>query len=283
MDELKFTFYGVRGSYPVSNKKFIKFGGNTTSLLFETESEIFIIDAGTGIVNAGEYIQKKENIRTINIFLTHLHVDHIMGLPFFNPLYNNQMRINIYCFKYPGFKYEDKIYSLFNQPLSPISQKGILADLRFYTFGKGVKTPVIINDNTRVNYLKDELHPKSGVLIYSVDFYDKKLVFATDIESENGFTGKYSDFIQNADILIHDSQYTDADYRSKDNPKAGYGHSTVDMAVKNAIDMNIEKLFLFHYSPEYSDKKLENLLKHARNFFKNTYLSKEGKLNKLRR
>ncbi|MCK5221219.1 MAG: MBL fold metallo-hydrolase [Candidatus Aminicenantes bacterium] len=283
MDELKFTFYGVRGSYPVSNRKFIKFGGNTTSLLFETGSEIFVIDAGTGIVNAGEYIQKKENIKTINIFLTHLHVDHIMGLPFFNPLYDKEMRINLYCFKYPGFKYEDKIYSLFNQPLSPISQKGILADLRFYTFGESVNTPVIINDNTRVNCLKDDLHPKSGVLIYRVDFYDKKIVFATDIESKKGFKGEYSDFIKNADILIHDSQYTDSDYRSKSNSKAGYGHSTVDMAVSNAIKMNVEKLFLFHYSPEYSDKKLENMLKHARKKFKNTYLSKESKLNKLRR
>jgi len=283
MDELKFTFYGVRGSYPVSAPKTIKYGGNTSSILFESGDDLFIFDAGTGIVGAGEYIQRKKNIKTLNIFLTHLHIDHIMGLPFFNPLYDKEKIINIYCFKYNGFKYEDTIFSLFNQPLSPISPKGILADLRFLTFGESVKSPVSINRNTSVSCMKDDMHPKSGVLIYKVEFFDKKIVFATDIESEKGFSGKYSDFIKNTDILIHDSQYTNKDYTSKSNPKAGYGHSTVDMAVNNAVSMDVEKLFLFHYSPEYSDKMLENMLIHARKGFKNTYLSIERQINKIRR
>jgi len=283
MDELKFTFYGVRGSYPVSNRKFIKFGGNTASLLFESENEIFIIDAGTGIVNAGDYIQNKGHIRKVNIFLTHLHIDHIMGLPFFNPLYNKDMEINIYCFKYPDFDYKEKIFSLFNQPLSPISPKGILANVNFFTFGDNTETKVRINKSTEVNCIKEDLHPKSGVLIYKVDFFDKKIVFATDIESPDGFSDRQIDFIKDADILIHDAQYTIEDYENKINPKTGYGHSTVDMAVNNALRMNVGKLFLFHYSPEYADIKLENILKKARKRFKNTYLSIEGKLNKIRR
>lgn len=283
MDELKFTFYGVRGSYPVSAPKTVKYGGNTSSILFEAGDDVFIFDAGTGIINAGEYLQKKKNIKNVNIFLTHLHIDHIMGLPFFNLLYDKEIRINIYCFEYKGFNYKDTIYSLFNHPLSPISPKGILADLKFFTFGVDTENGVAINKNVEVSYIKDEKHPKSGVLIYRIDFFSKKIVFATDIESEKGFTGNHAEFIKNADILIHDSQYTTEDYRNNINPKTGYGHSTVDMAVNNALRMNVEKLFLFHYSPEYSDEKLENILKLARNKFKGTYLSIEGKLNKIRR
>ena len=283
MDELKLTFFGVRGSYPVSAPRTVKYGGNTSSILFESGDDLFIIDAGTGIIKAGEYIQSKKNIKTLNIFLTHLHIDHIMGLPFFNPLYDRNKIINIYCFKYNGFNYPDTIYSLFNQPLSPISPKGILADLRFLTFGESAESPVPINGNISISCIKDEMHPKSGVLIYKVVFYDKKIVFATDVESHNGFSDQFSDFIKNADILIHDSQYTAEDYSSESNPKTGYGHSTVDMAVRNAAAMDVEKLFLFHFSPEYSDAKLEMMLKHAKKVFKNTFLSREGKKIIIRR
>ncbi|MEN8223464.1 MAG: MBL fold metallo-hydrolase [Acidobacteriota bacterium] len=283
MDELRFTFYGVRGSYPVSAPKTIKYGGNTASILFESGDDIFIFDAGTGIVAAGEYIQSKRNIKTINIFLTHMHIDHIMGLPFFNPLYDKDKIIKIHCFKYNGFEYKDTIFSLFNQPLSPISRKGIRAKLKFYTFGENVKNPVFINDHTSVSCIKDELHPKSGVLIYKVDCCDKKLIFATDVESEKGFAGDHADFIKNADILIHDSQYTSEDYKNNDSPKSGYGHSTVDMAVNNAVKMNVEKLFLFHYSPEYPDSQLEKMLEHAKKRFANTELSTERQINKIRR
>ncbi len=283
MDELRFTFYGVRGSHPVSDKRFTKYGGNTTSLLFENGNDLFIIDSGTGIINAGDYIQKKSHIKKINIFLTHLHIDHIIGLPFFNPIYNKEMKVNIYCFKYSGFDFSDTIYSLFNRPLSPISPKGILADLKFFNLGDEIKNPVIINKNLKLSFIKDEFHPKSGVLIYRIDFFDKKIIFATDIESKDGFFGEQKKFINNADILIHDAQYTKSDYRSKNNPKIGYGHSTVDMALKNASDMNVKKLYLFHYNPNYSDRKLETILKYAKNKFINTYLSVEKKINKIRR
>ncbi len=283
MDKLRYTFYGVRGSYPVSDLKFSKYGGNTTSILFESGNDIFIIDAGTGIINIGNYLKKKRGITTVNVFLTHLHIDHILGFPFFNPIYDKDVQINIFCFKYPLFSFKEKVYSLFNQPLSPISKKGIIAEMNFFSLPSEYGEPVKINDNTFVNFIKEDFHPKSGVMMYRVDFFDKRIVFATDIESVNGFSGKYKDFVKGADVLIHDSQYTKTDYKNKKNPKNGYGHSTVDMAVANAKRMEVGKLFLFHFSPEYSDKKLEKMLKYARESFKNTDLSKEGKINFLRR
>lgn len=284
MEELKYTFFGVRGSYPVSDKKFIKYGGNTTSILFESGNDIFIIDAGTGIINIGNYLKKRnKEIKKIDIFLTHLHSDHIIGFPFFNPFYDNGTQINIYCFKHKKTSVKNTIFSLFNQPLSPISKKGINAGLKFIEVeSKGI-LPVKINQYTSVDGIKEENHPKSGVLIYKVNFHDKKLVFATDVETPDGFSGKYIDFIKDADVFIHDAQYTSADYYDEDNPKAGYGHNTVDMALSNAESLNVKKLFLFHHSPEYSDRKLENILKYSKKRFKNSFLAQELKTNIVRR
>ena len=97
MQETKLVFYGVRGSYPVPDKKVIKYGGNTASILIEADNESIILDAGTGIINIGKYLltvnpQRKK----INLFLTHLHNDHIQGLPFFDPVFDKEYEINIY-------------------------------------------------------------------------------------------------------------------------------------------------------------------------------------------
>jgi ribonuclease BN (tRNA processing enzyme) len=109
------------------------------------------------------------------------------------------------------------------------------------------------------------------------------VVYSTDVESPDGFDAAISHFIYGADILIHDSQYRDADYINGGNSKKGYGHSTVSMAVHNAEQCLVKKLFLFHFDPEYSDRMLEEMLLQARRKFKNTYLAQELKKIKLRR
>lgn len=283
MEELKFTFFGVRGSYPVSEKRFIKYGGNTTSVLFESDEGTFIIDAGSGIINAGEHLSKKNKIKKLNIFLTHLHIDHILGLPFFNLFYKNDCEITIHCFKSKDFSLKDTVFSLFTSPLSPISPKGIPAKIKFIENDMEQIKKFVFSKNLSLESIKEETHPKSGVLIYKVNFYDKKLIFATDIETSNGLDSKYLDFMKGSDILIHDAQYTSEDYYEKDNPKIGYGHSTFNMAVKDAKSCKVKKLYLFHHNPVYSDKKLDSILPKVRKEFRNTYLAEEMKVNKLRR
>ncbi len=278
--EAKLVFYGVRGSYPVPRQDVCKYGGNTASILFERDDNIVILDAGTGIINIGAYLKKsKPHVKKVDIFISHLHSDHIQGIPFFEPVFDPQFEINIYCDDLENQKinFRDTVYSLFVQPLSPISIEGIKAKLNFISLDTGNAKPIVIDEGFTVEYLKEHEHPLAGVILYRVTVDGARVVYATDVETPGGFEGEYLAFIRDVDIMIHDSQYFDHEYYSTETPRKGFGHSTVSMAARNAGKAGVKKLYLFHYSPEYSDKDVENLLAEARKIFKASYLSEEGK------
>lgn len=286
MNEANLVFYGVRGSYPVPTINTQKYGGNTASLLFEKGDKIVILDGGTGIIHIGNYLKKhKPHVKKVDLFLTHLHVDHIQGIPFFEPVFDKEFEITVYSDNNTkeNISFQDTVYSLFAQPLSPIGKEGIKAAFRFVPLDTRDPKSITIDDGFSVEYIKECGHPLSGVLIYKVNVGDKRVVYATDVETPNGFDGRYLEFIRGVDILIHDSQYFDADYYSPGHPKKGFGHSTVSMAAANARKAGVKKLYLFHYSPDYTDEDVETMLAEARKIFNNTFLSEELKKISLRR
>lgn len=280
--ETKIVFYGVRGSRPVADKKVNKYGGNTSSILIERGDKIVIFDAGTGIIDIGNYLEKERpGVKNIDIFLTHFHFDHILGLPFFQPILTKEYKINIYTAPYSkdNRSAEDIVLTIFNQPYSPIRSKGIKARVNFIELDMTEDEAITIDNGITMEYKKSNSHPRCGVLIYKLNIDRKSIVYATDVETPGGFEKETLAFIEGADVLIHDSQYFDAHYNSKENPRKGFGHSSVSMAVNNAKKGNVKKLFLFHYDPVYSDEDLEKMLKEARKEFKDTFLSEE--LNKI--
>ncbi|MDQ1351593.1 MAG: Lactamase protein [Acidobacteriota bacterium] len=286
MGETNLVFYGVRGSYPVPHKNTNKYGGNTASILIEKDDHIVILDGGTGIINIGNYLKtRKPHIKHVDLFLTHLHSDHIQGIPFFEPVFDKEFHIAFYCDNNEnnGVSFQETIYSLFDRPLSPVGKKGIKAKFDFVELDTRDPRRLTITDDFSLDYIKENNHPLAGVIIYRVNIEDKQVVYATDVETPNGFDGKYLEFIKGVDILIHDSQYFDVDYYAVQNPKKGFGHSTVSMAAANALKAEVKKLFLFHYSPDYTDKDVERMLAEARKTFMKTYLSEEQKKINLRR
>jgi ribonuclease BN (tRNA processing enzyme) len=283
-NEMSLTFFGVRGSYPVPGKSTQRYGGNTSSIVFEIKGQTVIFDAGTGIIQAGHYLsQRPEGSGKIHLFLSHLHVDHIQGLPFFKPLYNPQVEVIIHCPESEGSSFRQAIEALFLPPYSPITLNGIKARLSFQPLAPGPEQNSIqLDPDIVVSHVKHDSHPRLGVIIYQIAQGGRRVVYSTDVESPDGFDSAISHFIAGADILIHDSQYLDSDYINAGNSKKGYGHSTVSMAVRNAGKCGVKKLFLFHFDPEYPDEKLEKMLIQARQKFKNTFLAKEQKKIKLR-
>ena len=285
MGAMTMTFFGVRGSYPVPDRRMSRFGGNSASVLVETSDAHIILDAGTGIIRAGKYLQHRFNrglaSRKIHIFLSHLHIDHIMGLPFFSPMFDPASHILIYCPKYETIDFRQAVQALFLPPYSPITLEGIKAKVDFFTLEDPEKDRVGITDDAAVDFIRHSLHPLLGVAIYRVSHQKKKIVYATDVESPNGFDPGIVRFIHGADVLIHDSQYQDSDYFRPAHSRKGFGHSTVSRAVQNARQCGVGKLFLFHFDPDYTDATVERMLAQARMEFKNTYLARELKRIKI--
>jgi ribonuclease BN (tRNA processing enzyme) len=137
------------------------------------------------------------------------------------------------------------------------------------------------------NYQKDDediiitahktfAHPKNGCLCYKIQYQDKILVYATDKESYVGSDKKFIEFAKDADLLIHDSQYTTQEYSSSISPRQGFGHSTFKMAIETAKLANVKQLALFHYDPNYDDNFLKSIEGDILKNTENVFFSREG-------
>lgn len=284
-------FRGVRGSYPKADKNFLDFGGNTSSVELRCGKQLIIIDAGTGIIDIGQDVtkeikDKEKQAHCATIFLSHIHQDHIQGLPFYKPLFNPLSKINLFGLNTPKEDLKDSLKTFLFDKAFPLGLDEIKSDFKIYNFAENNIVVIKQNSNTKlynkgdsisfdnddivVSSFKSSSHPKYGCLCIKVQYNSKTFVYSTDRESykyktdENGnnvcFSDKgFIDFAKNCDILVHDAQYTDEDYLSSIHPKQGFGHSTFKMAIEALILSNAKKLYFFHYDPDYNDEKLKKL------------------------
>ncbi len=274
MGKMTGTFLGVRGSYPVSGRGVARIGGNSSSLRIDGENVSLFLDAGSGIIAEGaRWVESGDS--ELHIFLTHLHFDHIMGLPFFAPVFSPRFHIHFHAPQNPAAPLQKSIESLFLPPYSPITLAGIRATLEYHEFDPA--TPFEWRFNERVRVLARMNHDGDllGVAVYRVEVGRASVVYATDVEVPQGFAGPVHQLASGADVLIHDSQYLPADYQDPLAPKQGYGHSTVHMATGNALACRVKRLYLFHFDPRYDDTALRGMLATARTIFPRTFLARE--------
>ncbi len=249
--------WGARGSIPVCGKEYIKYGGDTTCIEVRgEEGELIIIDAGTGIRRLGARVVD-ERVSTIHILLTHPHWDHLLGFPFFRPLYMESSRIHVYGHCATQDSVRNIISRTMLPPYFPVRLEDIHAGLTFHTTEpEGFCIGSIHMKTIPLN------HTNRGVG-YRLEEGGQSFVFLTDNELTRSHPGglsydEYAAFCEGADLLFHDAEYTPSDYMP------GWGHSVYTDALQLAIESGVRRLGLFHHNQERKDSEIDLMVEDCR-------------------
>ena len=251
--------WGSRGSIPVSGKEYIKYGGDTTCIELRTKSnDIIIIDAGTGIRRLGNQLIDEGRYEYHFIF-THAHWDHLMGFPFFKPLYHKHTEIRIHGCPFPDQFVKNIISRVLEPPHFPVRYEDLKAKISYvngsptrFQIGSVSVIPISIS------------HPNSGCGYKFIE-NGRSFVFLTDNElgfiHPGGLAFKdYRDFVSGADFLIHDAEYTPKEYQST----IEWGHSAYSDVLDLAVEAKVKQLGLFHLNQERTDFEMDNIIKVCR-------------------
>ncbi len=254
-------FWGTRGSIPVPGRDTVVYGGNTTCLEVTLDNgRKIIIDAGTGIRALGEsLIARRERVDVV-LLMTHIHWDHVLGFPFFEPLYETGSRIAIdgcrFCVRGLRVPFDNNMVDGF----FPVKFHDLAAEIRYL---ERLRHGPLKFDEARVDTIPLR-HPQGG-LGYRFRERKKTLVFLTDNEltedsPEGRRPGDYRAFCKGADVLIHDAQYTPREREMRKN----WGHSDYVSALKLALQSGVRRLILFHHDPARRDDEMEPIRDHCR-------------------
>ncbi len=263
-DRVHLTFWGIRGTLPVSGLSSLRYGGNTPCVSMEfARGALLVFDAGTGIKVLSDHLRDTGRLRlNTHIFISHPHWDHINALPFFAPLYVQGSQIEILgpC---QGEKcVEDFLRDQMDGVYFPITAEEFSARLSFRHLGEEI---LDLEDGIRVKTLY--LHHPGHCLGYRVEYGSRILCYITDNEIYPAHTGlrddayvtKLTEFVSRADVLITDSTYTDEEYESH----MHWGHSSVGEVVNLAHQAQVRMLYLFHHDPDQNDEDIDAKLEWA--------------------
>jgi len=251
--------YGSRGSTPVSGKEYNRYGGDTTCLEIRSENDdIIIVDAGTGIRRLGDRLFAEKRYEYTLIF-THSHLDHIVGFPFFKPIYHEETTINMTGCPTTQGNMKKLLSKAMDAPIFPVPFDTLKAEITY-----AVECQLKFQIDSIEIFTINLSHPNGGMGYKFVE-NGKKFVFLTDNEltyrHRNGKTFEdYAEFSKDADLLVHDSQFTEEEYKTTKT----WGHSTYLEALDLALTAKVKRFGLSHHNPGRTDSQLEALLQNCR-------------------
>ncbi|MEM7793265.1 MAG: MBL fold metallo-hydrolase [Cyanobacteria bacterium P01_C01_bin.118] len=266
-------FWGVRGSIPCPGAETVRYGGNTSCIEMRVNGERLIFDGGTGLRELGQHLLDEGKPIQASMFFTHSHWDHIQGFPFFVPAFLPSNQFEVYGVISPnGATIEQRLNDQMLHPNFPVPLQIMQAQLKFCDLSVGEN--VAIGDINVINALLN--HPGEAVG-YRVEWNGLAAAYITDTEH---FPDRLDENVlylaQNADVMIYDCTYTDAEYNSEISSKVGWGHSTWQEAVKLAKAANVKKLVVFHHDPLHDDDFMDDIGRKTATEFPNSIVAHEG-------
>lgn len=271
MQETSFTvtFRGVRGSFPITSPAMQHYGGNTSCVEVRCGGRTIVLDAGTGLYSLGNALED----RSVDLLLSHTHIDHLIGLLFFAPAYESGCHIRLWAgHLLPEGTLEEAIDRLMSPPLFPLTRRVFKARMEYRNFraGETLGSP-FAEDGIRIETLP--LNHPDRATGYRITYNGISLCYITDIEHDpNVIDESLVAFLRGADCMIYDATYDDGEFAQH----AGWGHSTWQQAIRLKQAAGVEKLALFHHDPRADDATLRAREQAARAIDADILMAREG-------
>ena len=237
---------GVRGSFPATGGDFLEYGGNTSCFLVDLGDETVILDAGSGLASLGAAVPLPGGRKRVHILLSHLHLDHIIGLFAFPLLHDPAAEICLYGEACGGTPLRSLLGAVMTPPYWPLGLDGFQARIRMRELTPGAR--LSLGDGVRLSTLRGN-HPGNS-LLYRLEGNGKTIVYALDCEMDKDMRDALARFAQNADLLIWDASFTAGDL------KKGWGHSTWREGLALGSLAGVKRVLMAHYAQTYSDRFL---------------------------
>jgi phosphoribosyl 1,2-cyclic phosphodiesterase len=259
---MRLTIWGCRGSVPTPGAETVRYGGNTSCVEVSLDDgTVLVLDAGTGIRQLGLELLNRGALR-LNLLLTHLHLDHLEGLRFFAPLWDERFTLDIWGPPSPVWSLRQRIARSFSPPLFPIDLRDVPARVAFHDVpsqawtieGASLAASLVVHPGPTVGF---RIEAASSSFAYIPD-HEPALAGAIADKPKEWISG--AAIAEGVDVLLHDAQYFEDEYEQR----VGWGHSSVADAVAFSRAVGARRLFLFHHEPLHSDGSLDRLEDHAR-------------------
>jgi phosphoribosyl 1,2-cyclic phosphodiesterase len=266
-------FWGVRGTVPCPGTATLRYGGNTPCIEMICGRHRLIFDAGTGLRVLGNELARTEGRIGGHIFLTHTHMDHVQGLPFFRPAYVEQNRFEFWNghLRRQQRNLQEVLYTLMQRPFFPVPLDIMHACIAFHDFDAGdTLTPV---EGVRMRTVA--LNHPGGATGYRVQFNGRSACVITDTEHvEGGLDQAILDLVAGSELMIYDATYTDEEY-----PRfRGWGHSTWQQGVRLCRAAGVKRLIAFHHDPDHDDDTLDRMGEELGDALPGSLFAREGML-----
>ncbi len=273
-DLFQVKFWGVRGSIPVSGPEFDRYGGNTSCIEIRCGEHRMIFDAGSGAREAG-LCMLNDQVRDVDLFFTHCHYDHIIGLPFFKAIYYPAIDLRIWSGHLDGkMTTREMIEQFISPPWFPVKTDICQATMSFRDFHAGQ----VLEPHPGVRIKTFMLNHPGGAIGYRIEYQGRSIALIYDIEHTPGHHDPVAlEMMRDVDLAVYDCTYNEDEMQRF----KGFGHSTWEHGIELAKMAGTKQFALFHHAPSRTDAQLEAMEKQAQAAFPASFAARDNQVLEL--